>query len=216
MWINTAGYVRFEGIGTYRTEDLIVSPVGHWSLFIGTGQINNARQIAVAGTNSATGQSGILLLTPDTAVGTPMCFGDGSTRPCPCANESGVGLGQGCRNSTGLGAVLSGTGSSVVANDDLVLHVDLGPANKTALFLQGGSAVNVPFWDGLRCTGSPLIRLQTITLNASGTGNSSVSIVTRGGVSSGQSRIYQSWFRDPQGPCASGANVSAGLLIAWQ
>ena len=216
MWINTAAYVRFEGIGTYRTEDLIVAPVGHWSLFIGTGQINNARQIAVAGTNSATGQSGLLLLTPDTAVGTPMCFGDGSTRPCPCANESGPGLDQGCRNSTGVGATLSGTGSTVVANDDLVLHVFFGPANKTALFLQGGSAISAPFWDGIRCAGGPVVRLQAITLNASGAGDSSISIATRGGVVPGDSRIYQSWFRDPQGPCASGANISAGLSIAWQ
>lgn len=216
MWVNTAGYVRFEGIGTYRTEDLIVSPVGHWYLFIGTGQINNARQIAVGGTNSVTGESGLLLLTPETDVGTSTCSGDGTTRPCPCGNESGVGLGEGCRNSTGVGAVLSGTGSNVVLNDDLVLHVAQGPANKTALFLQGGSAVSLPFWDGIRCAGSPLIRLQAITLNAGGAGTSTVSIVTRGGVTPGVSRIYQSWFRDPQGPCGTSCNVSAGLQVAWQ
>lgn len=216
MWINTAGYVRFEGIGIYRTEDLIVSPVGHWYLFHGTGQINNARQIAVGGTNSVTGQSGLLLLTPDAAVGTPICSGDGSTRPCPCANESGTGLGQGCRNSTGVGALFLGTGSNLVANDDLVLHIAQGPANKTALFLQGGSAVSLPFWDGIRCAGNPLIRLQAIALNASGAGASTVSIVTRGGVTPGVSRIYQSWYRDPNGPCGTRCNVSAGLQIDWQ
>lgn len=216
MWINTAGYVRFEGIGTYRTEDLITAPVGHWSLYIGTGQINNARQIAVGGTNSATGQSGLLLLTPEGTVGTSMCFGDGSTRPCPCGNESGAGLGEGCRNSTGVGAVLSGLGSNVVANDDLVLQVAQGPANKTALFLQGGSTVSLPFWDGIRCAGNPVIRLQAITLNASGAGSSTASIVARGGVTPGVSRVYQTWFRDPQGPCGTLCNVSAGLQVAWQ
>lgn len=216
MWINTASYVRFEGIGTYRIEDLIVSPTGHWSLYIGTGLINNSRQIAVGGTNSATGQSGLLLLTPDTAVGTSTCFGDGSTRPCPCSNESGLGLGQGCRNSTGVGAILTGAGSSVVANDNLVLHVAQGPANKTALFLQGGSATGAAFWDGIRCAGNPLIRLQAITLNASGAGQSTVSIVARGGVTPGVSRTYQAWFRDPQGPCGTGCNVSAALQVTWQ
>lgn len=216
MWINTAAYVRFEGIGTARIEDLIVPPVGHWSLFIGTGRINNARQIAVGGTNSTTGESGLLLLTPDTAVGMSTCSGDGSTRPCPCANESGPGQGQGCRNSAGVGAVLYGTGSNVVANDDLVLHVAQGPANKTAWFLQGGSAISAPFWDGIRCAGNPLIRLQAIRLNAIGAGDSTVSIVARGGATSGTSRIYQSWFRDPQGPCGTGANISAGLQVAWQ
>ena len=216
MWVNTASYVRFEGLGTHRIEDLIVSPIGHWSLYIGAGQINNSRQIAVGGTNSATGESGLLLLTPDTSVGTSMCFGDGSTQPCPCANQSGPGAGQGCRNSTGVGAFLFGTGSNVVASDDLALHVAQGPANKTAWFLQGGTAVSAPFWDGIRCTGSPLIRLQAIRLSASGAGDSTVSIVARGGASPGTSRIYQSWFRDPQGPCGTGANVSAGLVVAWQ
>jgi len=216
MWINTAGYVRFEGIGTFRTEDLVVAPVGHWSLYIGTGQINNSRQIAVGGTNSTTGQSGLLLLTPDTDVGTSMCSGDGSTRPCPCGNESASGQGEGCRNSTGVGAVLAGTGSNVVLNDDLALHVAQGPANKTALFLQGASSVSLPFWDGIRCAGNPLIRLQAITLDAVGAGTSTVSIVDRGHVIPGVSRIYQTWFRDPQGPCGTTCNVSAGLQVAWQ
>ena len=216
MWVNTAGYVRFEGMGTYRIEDLIVSPVGHWSLFIGTGQINNARQIAVGGTNSVSGQSGLLLLTPDTAPGTPMCAGDSSTMPCPCGNESGPGLGQGCRNSTGAGATFLGTGSNLVANDDLASHVAQGPANKIALFLQGSTAVGLPFWDGIRCAGNPLIRPQAITLSASGAGNSTVSIVARGGVTPGVTRIYQAWFRDPQGPCGTSCNVSAGLQVTWQ
>ncbi|MFN0009070.1 MAG: hypothetical protein ACKVXR_14300 [Planctomycetota bacterium] len=216
MWVNTAGYVRFEGIGTYRTEDLIAAPVGHWYLFMGTGQINNARQIAVGGTNSVTGQSGLLLLTPDTTGGTTMCSGDGSTGPCPCGNESGLGQGEGCRNSTGVGAVLAAAGSNAVSNDDLVLHVAQGPPNKTALFFQGGSTVSLPFWDGIRCAGNPLIRLQAITLNASGAGASTVSIVDRGGVTPGVSRVYQTWYRDPNGPCGTRCNVSSGLRIDWQ
>jgi hypothetical protein len=86
-----------------------------------------------------------------------MCFGDGSTRPCPCGNESGAGQGEGCRDSTGVGAIISGLGSNVVVNDNLVLQVAQGPANKTALFLQGASMVSLPFWDGI-VPGNPLIR----------------------------------------------------------
>lgn len=216
MWVNTAAYVRFEGLGTHRIEDLIVAPVGHWSLYIGTGQINNSRQIAVGGTNSATGESGLLLLTPITVVGTETCPGDGSIGPCPCANESAAGQSEGCRNSTGHGARLLGTGSAVIANDDLVLHVSQGPPNGTALFFQGSLAAGAAFWDGIRCTGNPLIRLQVRPLDAGGSAASTVSIVTQGGVVPGQTRSYQVWYRNAIGPCGTGANASAGLLITWQ
>jgi hypothetical protein len=65
MRLNLAPYVRFEGIGTFLIEDLIVADAGHWSVINGYGlTINNARQMAVPATNSATSQSGIILLTP--------------------------------------------------------------------------------------------------------------------------------------------------------
>ena len=65
MQLNVAPYVRFQGIGTFLVEDLIVAEVGHWFVINGSGlTINNARQIAVPATNPDTGQSGIVLLTP--------------------------------------------------------------------------------------------------------------------------------------------------------
>lgn len=73
-----------------------------------------------------------------------------------------------------------------------------------------------PFWDGIRCAGSPLIRLEVAHLDASGAAASTGSIVTQGGVAPGQTRTYQVWFRNPLGPCGTGANASAGLQIAWQ
>lgn len=64
MRLNLYPYVRFEGLGTFRIEDLIVAPVGHWYLINTYGlAINDAKQLAVAGSNPATGESGILLLT---------------------------------------------------------------------------------------------------------------------------------------------------------
>jgi len=57
--------VRYEGIGTFRIEDLIVNDVGHWVVYyLFGGAINNTRQIAVTATNNTTQQTGILLLTP--------------------------------------------------------------------------------------------------------------------------------------------------------
>lgn len=70
MRLNLAPFVRFEGIGTFLIEDLIVADVGHWSVINGYGlTINNSRQMAVPATNTATNQSGIILLTPILAPG---------------------------------------------------------------------------------------------------------------------------------------------------
>jgi len=216
MWLNTSAYVYFEGIGLYPTESLIDAPLGHWYLgVLATGLINDARQIAIFGQNPGTGQSGILLLTPITYVGTGMCAGDGLAAPCPCGNESGVGQFEGCENSTGSGARLLGTGSASVVADDLVLHVSQGPAYQMALLFQGGVGGTLPFYDGLRCASHPIQRLQVLSLDAAGSGQSSVSIVTRGQVLPGMTRVYQAWYRDPAGPCGTGANLSAALQITW-
>lgn len=64
MRLNVAPYVRFEGLGTFLIEDLIVADIGHWYVINGYGlTINNTRQMAVPATNSVTGESGIILLT---------------------------------------------------------------------------------------------------------------------------------------------------------
>jgi FlgD Ig-like domain len=64
MSLNVDVYVRFEGLGSYRVQDLIVSDVGQWYVINSYGiTINNARQMVVFATNPTTGQSGALLLT---------------------------------------------------------------------------------------------------------------------------------------------------------
>ncbi|HVS09096.1 MAG TPA: hypothetical protein VMS76_04410, partial [Planctomycetota bacterium] len=169
MQLNLYPHVRFQGLGTFRIEDLIDAPVGHWYVINGYGlAINNARQMAVPATNQVTGQSGMLLLTPENAVGTPLCWGDGATLPCPCGNASAPGSGQGCLHSGAVGAVLKGSGSAIVANDDLVLHVTQGPANRIAMLIQGATSISMPFNDGILCAGSPIVRLQSVVLDSSG------------------------------------------------
>jgi len=70
MRLNVAPYVRFEGIGTFRIEDLIAADTGHWFVVNGFGlAINNARQLAIPATNDQTNESGIILLTPDAMAG---------------------------------------------------------------------------------------------------------------------------------------------------
>jgi hypothetical protein len=150
-------------------------------------------------------------------VGTPMCPGDGTLIPCPCSNESALGAGEGCLNSTGLGAILYTTGTSVVAFDDLAFHVAQGRPGMPAMLVQGSSLISIPFRDGVFCMGGPTERIEVIFLDAVGSGSTTSSIVTGGSIPAvGGTRYYQMWYRDPViSPCGTGSNFSQGIEITW-
>ncbi|MCA8980851.1 MAG: hypothetical protein H6831_05530 [Planctomycetes bacterium] len=149
--------------------------------------------------------------------GTTMCPGDGTLIPCPCSNESTLGAGEGCKNSTGVGAVLYTTGTSVVVLDNLVFHVAQGRPGMPALLVQGSSLISIPFKDGVFCMGGPTERVEVLFLNAAGAGSTSSSIVTNGSIPlAGGVRYYQMWYRDPViSPCGTGSNFTQGLKITW-
>ena len=70
MRLNVAPYVRFQGVGTFLIENLIVNDVGHWYVTNGYGiTINDSRQMAVPANNNTTNEGGIILLTPISVAG---------------------------------------------------------------------------------------------------------------------------------------------------
>lgn len=161
------------------------------------------------------------VLVPDIgipAVGTSFCSGDGSGAFCPCVNFGKPG--HGCENSaSAVGCRLAGQGSASVGGDDLVLRATSSVPGQPGLFFQGNNAINggagSTFGDGVRCAGGNVQRLQIRTANGAGEAATTASIVTNGGVSAGDTRRYQWWYRDPAGPCGTGFNFSNGLELTW-
>jgi len=148
--------------------------------------------------------------------GVPFCFGDGTGTACPCGNTEGAG--EGCANDTGSGGLLTASGSNSVLADDLVFEAS-GLTSGPGLYFQGNNAVNGglgnAFGDGLRCAGNQVIRLE-VQFSSGGSSATSISVATKGGVSVGDTKRYQLWYRDTGGsPCNSGFNLTNGYEITW-
>lgn len=145
-----------------------------------------------------------------------LCFGDGSGTPCPCANPGTCDAG--CAGSAGEGASLwtYGTGS-VTADDQIFLAHDLLPGQPALLFVGNSDIANgdgVPFGDGLRCVGQPVVRLNVAFPDGIGDAVWGPGLGSAGGWGSGDLRYFQCWFRDPHGsPCGSGFNLSNAALV---
>jgi plastocyanin len=161
-------------------------------------------------------------VTVNSSTGTPYCFGDGSGTACPCANNSAVGAQVGCLNSLTTGGKLVGSGSASISSDSLVLSGS-GMPNSSVLYFQGtataGGGAGTVFGDGLRCAAGSVIRLGT-KVNASGAsqypdvGDQSISV--RGANASGNTRMYQAWYRNSAAFCTvSTFNLTNGLQLTW-
>ena len=145
--------------------------------------------------------------------GVAYCFGDGSGLLCPCGNSGGVG--EGCANSTGSGAVLSGAGSTSVSSGGLVLTVTGALPGQPGLVFAGVNAITIPFGDGLRCAGGNLRRFPVTLANAQGS-YSARNIATTLNVVGGDVRRFQGWYRNPvNSPCGTTFNLTNGFEVLF-
>ncbi len=123
----------------------------------------------------------------------------------------------GAPNSVGSGAVLASTGSTSIGNADLWLHTTGLPANQFGLHFYGPTQKDIPFGNGTRCIGPPLVRLKPVNTGALGEMSDLIdnsALPVGGSVVVGDTRHFQCWYRDP---AAGGAqfNLSNGLSVIF-
>ncbi len=190
----------------------------------GVVMMGDYRSVAETGA-ALVAQAGITILRNCPRV-MGFCAGDGLdaelAAACPCANTGAVG--RGCAwSASGAGtggARLASTGAP--GANDLVLAADSMPTGGTSLFFQGSpDPAGAVFGDGLRCAGSPTVRLRT-RQNVAGAAQvpapGEPPLSTLGGVApgSGEVRAYQVWFRVAAPFCTSAPfNTTNALRVHW-
>jgi hypothetical protein len=133
----------------------------------------------------------------------------------------------GCANSTAAGALLfHASGSISVSSDDLVLATAQLPANKLGLAFMGGAPANSPFHDGRLCIGPGSAGIFRYPLQSSGASGvmalgpgivaQSQSFLFAGRIQPGSTWFFQTWYRDPTGPCGTGSNLSNAARVSFQ
>ena len=154
----------------------------------------------------------------------PSCFGDGSSSLCPCFNIGNPG--RGCQNSAGTGgALLTGSGSPSLAADTVQMQTNGELPTSLSILIQGTAVVGpVAFGDGLRCVGGALRRLYSATaaggaISLPPAGGPSVSVRSNAvgdTIHSGEMRLYQVYYRDPNLTfCPFGFNVTNAITVNW-
>lgn len=153
-------------------------------------------------------------------LGTPVCFGDDITNPCPCFPSVGVSApGHGCQNSIDpYGGLLIGTGTASIGNDTAILHGSHMPSS-FCLYFQGTLVTGIPFGDGRLCIGGTITRL-AVKLNICNASqypaSSEPSISVQGQVTTPGQRIYQLWYRDAANFCTAATyNLTNALVLNW-
>jgi hypothetical protein len=142
----------------------------------------------------------------------------------PCANNDSTA---GCANSTGGGARMDGIGSDSITIDDFALIATGLPINKFAIFYMGGGQAQLTFGDGQRCvsTGGVGIFRYLPPKNTGPTGSLQLgpqvadlacsSFSGAGCITASSTWNFQTWYRDPMGPCGNAFNLTNGVSVTF-
>lgn len=133
----------------------------------------------------------------------------------PCLNFYPPG---GCRNSTSVGAIETASGTTSVANDNLVLNTVQMPTNRVCQMLMSKTVSGgIPFKDGILCLNPQIFRFNAKNTGGSGSVNYGPGLVAYcfsnfgapGWIFAGSTWNFQTLYRDPiGGPCGQKVNIS--------
>jgi tetratricopeptide (TPR) repeat protein len=142
---------------------------------------------------------------------------------CPCGNDDPL---RGCGNlgadlDKASGALLSASGTDLVANDDLIFTVSGLKPGALGVLYTGQARLDVPFADGRRCIGAwsryPLRQASASGDLVYGPGEIVAWAASHWGAPvPGSTWHYQALYRDGGGPCGSGLNLSNAASVAWR
>lgn len=163
----------------------------------------------------------LAILAPSSVAGGPgtaYCFGVA----CPCGNDDATA---GCDNSTGVGALLSATGSNSVSASDLNFHGTQMPKNCVTIVITAPGQQALPFKDGKLCVAGELTRLfKHNNTGQSGTtdfndvlGLFSLNTPAKT-FAAGETANFQLWYRDAPAdltPCGGKSNLTNGYSITF-
>jgi hypothetical protein len=146
-------------------------------------------------------------------VGSTVCDGQSA---CPCGNVAAFG--EGCANSSGVGAALEVFGSSSVVADDLAFNGRV-PALRVCILYAGarapGSGNGTPRGDGLLCLGGSITALAQSRSDLVGSISFGAGHASLGAWQPGETRAFQLWYRDPQGPCGKRINSTNAIEVQF-
>lgn len=155
------------------------------------------------------------------------CYGDGSSGPCPCANDVAPDTASGCAPTAtgGAGAELVDFGIASLGVDTLTLYArNLAPASTVIVAASSSAAAAQPFGDGLVCLSGPLHRLDTRTathayLYAPAAGHPSISVASAAvgdPIQAGATRFYQALVRGASSACGGAiGNWTNAIEVRW-
>jgi hypothetical protein len=139
---------------------------------------------------------------------------------------TGTGMGPGTSyctaapNSTGQGAMIAASGTSSIANNNLVLDAQPIAPSQPGIFFYGPNETEVPFGNGFLCIAGQVWRLPVSTADATGQLQWALDLTMPpansggGEIIAGATWKFQAWYRDP---AAGGAffNLSDGVSVLF-
>jgi hypothetical protein len=173
----------------------------------------SAWTVTTTGSNS----SGIAL---GNQVGSVFVTGGNTARLVENVPEIGTSYCVGAPNSVGPGASITVYGSTVVADNDVLLTAQGLPPNLPGIFIFAPLQVQVPFGAGFRCVGGSITRVLPLKVATPwGTIQRALDLQVppaSGLIVPGSTHNFQFWYRDPLGPGGSTFNLSNGRQVVFQ